>query len=290
MSNTLPFPTGFIFGAATAAYQIEGAWHDDGKGESIWDRFCHTPGAIDNGDTGDVACDHYHRWREDVALMQRLGLKAYRFSIAWPRVLPAGRGAGQRGRPGLLRPAGGRAAGGRHPARVTLYHWDLPQALQDRGGWPNRDTADWFADYAAWLSTRLGDRVKHWMTQNEPWVAPFRATSSACTRPGQDLRLALRAGHHLLLAHGLAVEPFRATLRQDARVGITLDLHPSIRRATGGRRGGAALRRLHQPLVPRPGVQGPYPEDMLELATGRNGPQPAAGDLAPIAGRSTFWA
>ncbi len=173
MPNLLPFPPTFTWGAATSAYQVEGAWQADGKGELIWDRFSHTPGRIENGDTGDLACDHYHRWREDIALMQSIGLKAYRFSIAWPRILPQGRGAvNAAGLDWYEQLVDALLAAGIEPW-VTLYHWDLPQALQDRGGWAERDVASWFADYADLVSRRLGDRVQHWITHNEPWVVAF---------------------------------------------------------------------------------------------------------------------
>src|SRR5215207_263185 len=167
----LTFPSNFIWGAATAAYQIEGAWDEDGKGESIWDRFSHTPGKVYNGDSGDVACDHYHRWRDDIALMRELGLQAYRFSIAWPRVLPEGTGAiNQAGLDFYDRLVDGLLNAGITPF-ATLYHWDLPQALQDEGGWPARATAEAFVAYANALSRRLGDRVKNWITHNEPACA-----------------------------------------------------------------------------------------------------------------------
>ena len=169
MSTNLTFPAGFIWGAATSSYQIEGAWKDDGKGESIWDRFTHTPGHVIDNSTGDVACDHYHRWPEDVNLMKSIGLQAYRFSISWPRILPAGRGAiNQAGLDFYSRLVDGLLAAGITPF-VTLYHWDLPQALQDLGGWPSRGTAEAFTEYADVVSRHLGDRVKHWITHNEPW-------------------------------------------------------------------------------------------------------------------------
>ena len=222
--ETKKFPKDFVWGAATAAYQIEGAWNADGKGESIWDRFAHTPGKIDNGDTGDVACDHYHRYRDDVALMRQLGLRAYRFSISWPRVLPAGRGA--------LNPAGldfyerivDELLAANIQPYVTLYHWDLPQALE--GGWVNRDTAGYFADYAALVVRRLGDRVRTWTTLNEPWVSAFIGYREGQHAPGlQDEKLALQAAHHLLVAHGLAAQAMRAISAQ-LNVGIVLDMFP----------------------------------------------------------------
>ncbi len=167
------FPEGFVWGVATAAYQIEGAAHEDGRGDSIWDRFSHTPGKTLNGDTGDVACDHYHRFPEDIQLMSELGVGAYRFSIAWPRILPKGKG--QVNEAGLAfydRLVDGLLAKNIQPF-ATLYHWDLPQALDDEGGWLNRDTADYFAKYTDVISRRLGDRVKNWMTFNEPKCVSF---------------------------------------------------------------------------------------------------------------------
>ena len=174
-TSILSFPNHFVWGASTAAYQIEGAWNEDGRGESIWDRFCHTPGKIENGDTGDVACDHYHRWPEDIELMKRLGLNAYRFSIAWPRIYPQGRGALNQAGIGFLRSrlVDALLAADIEPY-VTLYHWDLPQALAEgAGGWPARETAYVFADYAETMVKHLGDRVQHWSTFNEPWCVSF---------------------------------------------------------------------------------------------------------------------
>ncbi len=225
-STLLRFPTDFAWGAATAAYQIEGGWDEDGKGESIWDRFSHTPGRIENGDTGDVACDHYHRWAFDVALMKGMGLKAYRFSIAWARILPEGRGSiNQPGLDFYARLVDSLLEGGIQPF-VTLYHWDLPQRLQDEGGWPNRGTSSAFADYAAAVSHALGDRVKHWMTLNEPHVSSLTGYLEGRHAPGHtDLDEALAASHHLLLAHGLAVPILRSN-SPGAEVGIVLDFHP----------------------------------------------------------------
>src|SRR3989304_852642 len=167
------FPDGFTWGAATAAYQIEGAWDEDGRGESIWDRYSHTAGNVQNGDSGDIACDHYHRWPQDIELMKELGLHAYRFSIAWPRVLPEGRGrVNQAGLDFYSRLTDALLDAGLEPF-ATLYHWDLPQALQDRGGWPERSVIEAFREYADVVSRRLGDRIKCWTTLNEPWVSAF---------------------------------------------------------------------------------------------------------------------
>ncbi len=180
---TLRFPKGFLFGAATSAYQIEGAWNEDGKGESIWDRFAHTPGTIEDGTTGDVACDHVHRWSEDIDWMARLGLDAYRFSISWPRLLPAG--SGQTNPAGIAfydRLVDTLLEKGILPF-ATLYHWDLPQALEDRGGWTERSTAEAFCEYARVAARELGDRVKHWMTLNEPFVSAFLGYRRRTPRP-----------------------------------------------------------------------------------------------------------
>jgi len=220
------FPKDFIWGVATASYQIEGAWDEDGKGESIWDRFSHTPGKVDNGDTGDVACDHYHRWRDDVALMKELGLKAYRFSIAWPRILPDGWGeVNQVGIDFYSQLVDALLEVGIVPF-VTLYHWDLPQVLQDEGGWPARMIVDTFTEYADVVSRALGDRVKNWTTLNEPWVSAFVGYSMGRHAPGYtDQGEAIAASHHLLLSHGRAVSVIRNNC-PDANMGIALNLTP----------------------------------------------------------------
>lgn len=217
------FPSDFVWGTATASYQIEGAWNEDGKGESIWDRFAHTPGKILDASTGDVACDHYHRWRDDIALLKSLNNKAYRFSIAWPRVYPAGRGRlNPQGVDFYSRLVDGLLEAGIEPC-ATLYHWDLPQALQDEGGWGNRATVDAFADYADVVSRALGDRVKNWITINEPWCVSFLSHAIGEHAPGlQDWPLAIRAAHHVLLAHGRALPVLRQNVK-DARIAITLN-------------------------------------------------------------------
>lgn len=263
-SNSLSFPQDFVWGAATAAYQIEGAWNEAGKGESIWDRFSHTPGRIETGETGDVACDHYHRWSEDVALMKALGLKAYRFSISWPRVLPAGRGElNPEGLDFYSRLVDGLLAADIEPF-VTLYHWDLPQQLQDEGGWPAKDVAHAFAEYAAAVSQSLGDRVRYWMTLNEPHVSSLIGYLDGRHAPGhRDLHEALAAAHHLLFAHGLAVPVIRANC-QDAEVGIALDYHPvtpaspdPADQAAARRADGVTNRWFFDPLAGRG-----YPDDI----------------------------
>jgi beta-glucosidase len=219
----ITFPHGFLWGAATSAYQIEGAWNEGGRGESIWDRFAHTPNKIQDGSNGDIACDHYHRWGEDIALMKELGLHAYRFSIAWPRLLPTGRGrVNQAGLDFYSRLVDGLLEAGITPY-ATLYHWDLPQTLQDAGGWPARATAEAFVEYADVASRALGDRVKHWITQNEPWCIAMLSHQVGEHAPGwQDWPAALAAGHHALLAHGWAVPVLRRN-SLDAEVGITLN-------------------------------------------------------------------
>lgn len=227
-SRRLTFPNGFTWGAATSAYQVEGAWNEDGKGESIWDRFAHTPGRIMDGSTGDVACDHYHRWREDIALMKGLGLKAYRFSISWPRVLPAGRGkVSQKGLDFYSRLVDGLLEAGIEPF-ATLYHWDLPQSLQDKGGWAERSIAEAFADYADVVSRKLGDRVKHWITHNEPFATAILGHRVGMHAPGlSDLLTSLKVSHHLLLSHGWAVPALRRN-SPGSEIGITLILFPLV--------------------------------------------------------------
>ena len=207
----LAFPEGFAWGAATAAYQIEGAVTAGGRGRSVWDTFCHTPGNVRGDDTGDIACDSYHRYPEDVALMASLGLNAYRFSISWPRVQPGGRGPlNSQGLDYYKALLDELAARGIAPA-VTLYHWDLPQELQDEGGWAVRGTAQRFADYAALLAAELGDRVPRWITLNEPQVVADHGYRTGDHAPGlRDAAAAAATTHHLLLGHGLAVRALRA--------------------------------------------------------------------------------
>jgi beta-glucosidase len=221
------FPPGFRWGTATAAYQIEGAWAADGKGESIWDRFCRIPGAIEDASSGDVACDHYHRMPEDVAMMARLGLNAYRFSISWPRILPAGTEAvNEAGIAFYDRLVDELLEHGIEPL-VTLYHWDLPQTLQDRGGWASPDSAELFAEYAAVVAWRLGDRVREWVTINEPHVVAFAGHLDGVHAPGvRDLATALKVAHHLLLAHRAGADAIRAECRAPS-VGIALNLSPA---------------------------------------------------------------
>jgi len=227
MGNKTVFPENFLWGAATSAYQIEGAPREGGKGKSIWDRFAHTRGKIADGTTGDVACDHYHRWPEDIRIMKELGLKAYRFSVAWTRVLPEGKGKiNQKGLDFYGKLVDALLEAGIIPF-VTLYHWDLPQALEDAGGWVSRDTAKYFADYAGAVSKALGDRVKHWITQNEPSVVMSSGYHNGVHAPGiKDLSIALPVSHHLLLSHGLAVPIIRKNSR-NSEVGLSLAIIPA---------------------------------------------------------------
>jgi len=219
------FPDNFIWGAATAAYQIEGAWAENGKGESIWDRFAHTPGKIRNGDSGDVASDHYHRWQEDIALMKSIGLKSYRLSLAWSRILPNGRGkVNQAGLDFYDKLIDGLLEAGIRPL-VTLFHWDLPQALQDEGGFAARSTAEAFVEYAEVATRHLGDRVTHWVTHNEPSVYSFVGHVFGAHAPGlKDPYTALRVAHHLLLSHGWSVPVIRANC-PSAEVGIAINVN-----------------------------------------------------------------
>ena len=227
MSDFASLPADFLWGAATSAYQIEGAVNADGRRPSIWDTFCRVPGAIDNGDTGDVACDSYHRWPDDLGLIHQLGLDSYRFSIAWPRVQPTGSGpVNPAGLDHYDRMVDDLLAAGVKPL-VTLYHWDLPQDLQDAGGWPNRDTAYRFADFAGVVAERLGDRVRDWVTLNEPLCSAWIGHLEGLMAPGiKDVNQAVPAAVHLLLAHGLGAEAVRANAEATPSIGLVLNLSP----------------------------------------------------------------
>jgi beta-glucosidase len=274
----------FVWGAATSAYQIEGAVTEDGRQPSIWDTFCRVPGAIDNGDNGDVACDHYHRWRQDIDLLRELNVEAYRFSIAWPRILPEGtRTVNQAGLDFYDRLVDGLLAAGIRPY-ATLYHWDLPQALQDRGGWPSRDTAFAFAEFASVIATRLGDRVADWFTVNEPLCSAWIGHLEGTMAPGvRDITQAVPAAHHLLLGHGLATSALRNLASGPVRVGAVLNLSPCEPAsaderdiAAAGRADGHTNRWWLDPLHGRG-----YPADMIEVY----GVEPPVrpGDLETIA-------
>ena len=281
----LRFPDGFLWGAATAAYQIEGAADADGKGPSIWDTFSHTPGKTHHGDTGDVACDSYHRYPEDIELMKRLGLGAYRLSLSWPRIQPTGTGTpNAKGLDYYNRVIDGLLEAGIKPV-VTLYHWDLPQALQDKGGWANREVADWFEEFTGIAGEAFGDRVAKWITLNEPWVVAHVGYRDGRHAPGiRDAAQAVAANHHLLLAHGRAVRALRSA-SVPGEIGITLNLtveRPVTPEAAGH---AAELEARQNGVYLDPIFRGRYPS----LLEGRPDYNPAAvpglvqdGDLGVI--------
>lgn len=288
------FPNDFVWGAAAASYQIEGAARVDGRGESVWDMFCRKPNAVWNDHNGDVACDHYHRYVEDVGLMKQLGLQAYRLSVAWPRVLPSG--VGQPNAAGLDfydRLVDELLAAGITPW-VTLFHWDFPLDLYHRGGWLNRDSADWFADYTTLVVSRLSDRVKHWMTLNEPQVFLGAGHHEGRHAPGDRLGFdqVLHAGHHALLAHGKSVQAIRAASKQACRVGyapVALSKMPfdpsSEAHITAARRSMFSVgseSAWTNTWWMDPVFRGHYPEDGLRFF-GKKAPRPRAGDLELIA-------
>jgi beta-glucosidase len=260
------FPAGFGWGAATSAYQIEGAVKEDGRGESIWDRFSHTPWKVRDGDTGDVAADHYHRYAQDLDLMKAIGLRSYRFSVSWPRIQPTGRGApNQRGLDFYRRLVDGLHARGIAPM-ATLYHWDLPQRLQDDGGWEARDCAKWFADYADIVFRALGDAVPVWLTINEPKTIVNVGYIDGLYAPGRrDRNAALVVAHHLMLGHGLAVQAFRHAGTHQ-RIGPALNLAP-VYPSGGADTGASAVARAdmwENRLYLDPILKGSYPRDFLD--------------------------
>jgi beta-glucosidase len=283
------FGDDFLWGCSTSAFQIEGAGSTDGRVASIWDTFCATPGKIRDGADGKVACDHYHRWPQDLDLGQSLGLNAYRFSIAWPRIFTSVGGApNQAGLDFYSRLVDGMLERGLQPW-ATLYHWDLPQALQDQGGWARRDTVDAFVEYADVVTRHLGDRVRHWITHNEPWCTAMHGNLDGMHAPGlRDTPTALQVCHHVLLSHGLATPVIRANV-PDAQVGIALSLHP-IRAATDSEADRLAVQRhdgfrnrwFLDPLYGRG-----YPQDTLALL-GEAAPKIADGDMAAIAAPTDF--
>jgi beta-glucosidase len=276
-------PGDFVWGVATSAYQIEGAVAEDGRLPSIWDTFSHTPGKVAGDVTGDIACDHYHRWRDDIALMTALGVDAYRFSIAWPRVRPHGDGPVNAAGLGFYDRLVDALLAARITPYPTLYHWDLPQDLQDRGGWTARDTAERFAEYAGIVTAALGDRVAHWATLNEPRCAAWIGHLEGRHAPGiSDIAAAVPASYHLLLGHGLAVQAIRAQ-RPTARVGL-VNLHGTCEPASEREADVAAAERLDghanrwwlDPIYGRG-----FPEDMLRVY--RTGLPAKAGDEETIA-------
>jgi beta-glucosidase len=260
------FPPGFLWGVATSAYQIEGGVDLDGRGPSIWDTFCAQPGRVRNGDDGRVAADHRRRWAGDVALLRDLGVGAYRFSVAWPRVQPAGHGAwSASGLDFYRRLADALLEAGVEPV-VTLYHWDLPQPLEDAGGWPARETAERFGAYAAGVGAALGDRVRRWATVCEPWCVAMLGYASGAHAPGRsEPAAAVAAAHHVLLGHGLAVDALRATVALDAEIAITLNPYPVVAAgpteadADAARRVDGVANRLWYDAV----LRGAYPDDVL---------------------------
>lgn len=266
MERDASFPQDFLWGAATSAYQVEGSPLADGAGPSNWHRFAHTPGTIRDGDTGDVACDHYRRFREDVALMRELGLKAYRFSVSWSRIVPEGTGAvNARGLDHYERLVDALLANGIQPM-ATLYHWDLPAALEDRGGWLNPDIAGWFAEYSRTLFARLDDRVRLWATLNEPWVVADGGYLHGALAPGhRSAYEAPRASHNLLRAHAASVAAYRAEGRH--RIGLVVNLEPK-HPASSGAEDLAATRRADAYMNRQyldPALRGRYPDELRDV-------------------------
>ena len=266
------FPEKFLWGTATASYQVEGAVDEDGRGETIWDRFCHTPGKIRNGDTGDTACDHYRRFKEDISLMKELEFRAYRFSVAWSRIFPRGGGSLNRMGMDFYQHLVDELLKASIEPVVTVYHWDLPQVLQDRGGWANRDTIEYYTDYAATLFEKLGDRVKTWITHNESAVAAFVGHGKGKHAPGlEDFSLALNVAHNLLVSHAKGIRIFREIQKPESRIGIALDLHP-IYRADDNPEDIQAAQRADEYMnrwFLDPVFIGKYPENMAQYHRNR---------------------
>ncbi|HVZ64647.1 MAG TPA: GH1 family beta-glucosidase [Lacunisphaera sp.] len=296
----MPFPRNFVWGAAAAAYQIEGAWNEDGRGPSVWDVFSHQPGKVFDHHNGDVACDHYHRWREDIGVMRQIGLQAYRMSVAWPRIQPAGTGKpNAKGLAFYDRLIDGLLAAGITPW-VTLFHWDLPYALQQRGGFLNRDFVEWFGDYAGIVAAKLGDRVKHWMTFNEPPVIMGLGHHEGRFAPGLTLPFAdcLLGAHHLLMAHGRAVQALRAGCRERVKISIAHTARERIPVQEDRRTIEAARRDYFASTAPNlwnlawwadPIVFGRYPADGVK-AYGKDMPKVTAADLRLISQKIDFLA
>lgn len=284
MEKKLQFPDGFYWGTATAAYQIEGAWNEDGRGESIWDRFAHTPGKIKNGDTGDVACDHYHRWPQDIALMKEIGSNAYRFSISWTRIQPDGTGpANSKGIDFYNRLVDGLLEQGIEPF-VTLYHWDLPQALEDKGGWLNRDTIQRFADYTAPVYRALGDRVKYWATINEPNIVALVGYLIGEHAPGmKDMNAFTQVFHHLLLAHGEAFRVGRSLVPK-AKIGVVPAVYHTFPLTDSAADKAAAAMHWEKSVgsVLDPILKGRYPDFVMNSPDMFTEPERLAEDLKQI--------
>ncbi len=261
------FPKDFEWGVATSSYQIEGAHNEDGKGESIWDHFSHRPNNIQNNDTGNIACDNYHRFKEDVQIMKEMGIKAYRFSISWPRILPKGTGKPNQKGLDFYRKLVESLLDANIKPVATLYHWDLPQALQDKGGWVNRDLTGYLEEYVKLMFRELGDLVPMWITHNEPWVVAYLGHAFGEHAPGmRDFRNAVRVAHNLLLSHGLAVKTYRE-MKLKGKIGITLNLN-SVYPATGSEKDKIAARKQDEFMNKwflDPVLKGSYPEILLKF-------------------------
>jgi len=284
------FPKDFRWGCSTSSYQIEGGIHEGGRSESIWDRFANTPGCVKEGHTGEVACDHYHRWPEDFDIAKQLGVNAYRFSIAWPRIFDYSKSSSPNvaGLDFYDRLVDGMLARGLEPW-ATLYHWDLPQHLQDQGGWANRTTVEAFVNYTDAITRRLGDRIQHWITHNEPWCTAFLGNKEGCHAPGlKDFKVALQVSHHLLVSHGLAIPVIRQN-SSNAKVGAALSLHPLSPASASAEDLAATLR--HDGLRNRwfldPLYGRGYPQDIVKVL-GNLAPTVLEGDLKAIAEPTDF--
>lgn len=276
------FPKDFLWGAATAAYQIEGAYNEDGRGESIWDRYSHIPGNVTNGNTGDVACDHYHRYIEDIELMKQLGLKSYRLSISWPRIFPNGYGEPNPKGIAFYKDLINRLNDNGIVPMVTLYHWDLPQKLQNIGGWANRKTVDYFVDYAKYVFKELADMVPYWITHNEPYVVSFTGNWVGRHAPGiKDFKTATLISHHLLLSHGKVVQAYRE-MGYKGKIGITLNMN-AVYPATNSAQDIEAAERFnehHNLWFSDPIFKGEYPEKIYKWYEERGlEPEVLPGDM-----------
>jgi len=284
MTARMKFPDGFVWGAATSAYQIEGAWDEDGKGESVWDFYCRTLKIAANKETGDVAIDHYHRYKSDIAMMKELGIKSYRFSISWPRIFPAGTGElNQKGIKFYNNLVDELIAAGIEPV-ICLYHWDYPLALMRREGWRSRESVKWFADYAIVCFQAFGDRVKTWLTMNEPWVDIFAAQFMIGKPTIEGMSAAVKASHHYMLAHAKAIAAFREIVKA-GKIGVAFALSP-VYPAADSEADQAAVKRWDG-FVNRwfldPMLKGHYPEDMLTFYRDRfQAPEIHAGDMELI--------
>ncbi|MBU9722973.1 MULTISPECIES: GH1 family beta-glucosidase [Bacillaceae] len=264
----IQFPKDFVWGTATSSYQVEGAVREDGRGETIWDRFCRVPGKVRNKENGDVACNHYHLFEDDIDLMKSLNIQSYRFSVAWSRIFPEGTGSvNEKGLDFYKRMVNKLLENDIEPL-LTLYHWDLPQALQDKGGWTNRDMTDYFTEYASCLYQELGDVVKKWGTHNEPWVVSYKGYSLGNSAPGYlDFRSHLMAAHHLMLSHGKAVKAFRELGPNNGEIGITLNIEPTYPLEDTEECFQAAKIKdgFQNRWFMDPVMKGKYPADMVDL-------------------------